>query len=117
MTEIQEVIWNYLKQFDKPVRRRQLHKHLLDQGFMISDSRMRGEVQEMTEKEGLLGSTHRGHNPGYYVIRNMDQAGLAAQERRTKAYTELKIANTIEASAAKKFGGQGKLFQIVEAFK
>jgi hypothetical protein len=84
---------------------------------MVSDSKMRGEVQLMTEVEGNIGSTHRGRYPGYYLIRNIDQAGLASQERRTKAYTELKIANTIEEKAAQKFGGQGKLFQIVEAFK
>ena len=117
MTDIQQAIWDYLKKFERPVRRRELHKHLLELGFMISDSKMRGEVQVMAERDGLLGSTHRGHNPGYYVIRNMDQAALAAQERRTKAYTELKIANTIEEIAAKKFGGQGKLFDIVPVFK
>ena len=117
MTGIQCAIWDYLNQFERPVRRSRLHNHLLKLGFAISDSRMRGEVQIMTETEGLLGSTHKGKDPGYYVIRSMDQARLAAKERRAKAYTELKIANTIEEKAALRFGARSTLFEIAEASK
>lgn len=112
--KVRNCILTYLEGFEMPVPRKKLNEYLAINGFVMRDSCMRREVQKLAEA-GIVGSTHRGKNPGYFIINNIDEAKTAARERRNKAFTELKIANTIMTKASERFGGQRTLFEIVES--
>ena len=114
--DLRQAIWDYLQLQKKPTPRRELLKHLHGLGFEVRDEDMRKEKKEMVFAGYLIGSTHNLKWPGYFVIRNMAQAEIAALEHRQKAHSELEQANILLRNAARAFvpDKQVKLFEIAE---
>ena len=103
MLKIEAAILAYLEAQPGHIRRKMLHDYLLRQGFIVTDSTMRGIIQRMKDRGEDIGSTH-GKHPGYYIVRTYDEAMLAIKEYEQKLFSMQKTIRCMKKRAQVKFG-------------
>jgi hypothetical protein len=103
--KMEELINNYIK-LNQPCKRKDLHEHLRNNGYIVTDTEMRLAIQDMINNKGyLIGSG----NAGYHIIDNKDKLETDLKYLRQKATSIFVRAQNLHQSYFKQGNEQLKL--------